>query len=70
MPIIREVIDMSTPWKLDDGRTIILKTPEEFKAYPDGTIFTSIFGDTKEKGKDYIDGDTRYGHLAYGIEEK
>lgn len=53
-------------WARDNGLTIILLTPAEFDALPDGTVLTSISGQKKTKGVDYIDGDTRNGHLAYG----
>lgn len=34
---------------------------------PDGLVLTSIMGEKKIVGKDYIDADTRGGLLAYGI---
>lgn len=46
---------------------LYLLTLEEFKQLPDGIELTSIGGDTVIKGKDYIDDDTRFRHLAYGI---
>lgn len=38
-----------------------------WRCVPDGTVLTSINGETKVKGKDIIDLDVRYGRLAYGI---
>lgn len=38
-----------------------------FDCVPDGAVLTSIMGDKKVKGKDYIDNDTRGGLLAYGV---
>lgn len=46
-----------------------LLTPDEFELIPDGFELESILGDTVIKGQDYIDGDTRGGHLAYGIKD-
>lgn len=43
-----------------------LITPEEFKKLPDGFVLISILGTIAVKGKDYVDQDTRGGHLAYG----
>ncbi len=54
-------------WKLDDGRTIYLLTPERFAALADGTAVVCIDGETRIKGTDPIDDDTRFGHLAYGL---
>lgn len=50
----------------DDEKTLWLITPEEFARLPDGFELTAINGDTAIKGKDYIDQDTRFGHLAWG----
>jgi len=46
---------------------LYLLTPEEFEQIPDGVALTSITGDVRVKGIDYIDSDVRFGHLAYGI---
>lgn len=35
---------------------------------PDGIELTSISGEKAVKGQDYVDMDTRFGRLAYGIE--
>ena len=56
-----------TNWKLKDGRTIVLQTPAEFSTLPNGTILYDIFGERYVKGQDYIDNDTRGGHLAFGL---
>jgi hypothetical protein len=50
----------------DDEKTLWLVTPEEFEQLPDGFVLTCIDGDTAIKGKDKIDDDTRFGHIAYG----
>lgn len=42
----------------------------DWKNWPEGCKVTSILGETKVKGKDYIDEDTRGGLLAYGIYPK
>ena len=58
-----------TPWKLADGRTIQLVTPKELAELPDDTALVCIDGTVAIKGKDAIDGDTRCGYLAFGLEE-
>lgn len=40
-----------------------------YTSLPDGTVLTSIFGDTKIKGDDLIDLDTRFGVIAWGIDK-
>lgn len=50
----------------DDEHTLWLVTPEEFERLPDGFVLTSINDTTATKGKDHIDMDTRFGHIAYG----
>lgn len=47
--------------------TLWLFTPDEFRQLPDGIELTSINGHKEIKGKDYIDMDTRFGHIAYGV---
>jgi len=47
--------------------TLWLFTPAEFEQLPDGIELTSINGDTVVKGTDYIDMDTRFGYIAFGI---
>jgi hypothetical protein len=54
-------------WRLDDGTYIDLVTPEQFRWFPAGTVFTSIFGEARVKGRDEIDRDTRLGYMAYGV---
>lgn len=51
----------------DNESDLWLLTPEEFLEVPDGTVLLSISDDTAVKGKDYIDDDTRFGVLAYGL---
>lgn len=43
-----------------------LLTPDELEKQQKGTILYSINGEKVVVGKDYIDGDTRRGFLAYG----
>lgn len=52
-----------------DPNGLVLFTKEEFDKLPDGMEFTSIGGVTAIKGKDYIDMNTRFGHLAYGVKD-
>lgn len=53
------------PW--DDSKpTLMLFTPEEYAKLPDGTKLECINKKIVTKGEDYIDDDTRFGHLAYG----
>lgn len=54
-------------WELSDGRIIELITPTELSELQNGTEVVSISGETKVVGVDYIDDDTRFGFLAYGI---
>ena len=56
---------MSAWW--DKEHKLLLITPEEFAELPDGTELTSILGSKAIKGQDYIDDDTRAGHLAFGV---
>lgn len=56
---------MSAWW--DETKTLWLLTTDEFAALPDGTVLTCIDGETAIKGKDFIDNDTRFGHMAYGL---
>ena len=69
MRITRKTVRQGTskmhPW----DETLELFTPEEYEQLPDGVELTSISGDTKVKGKDYIDMDTRFGHIAYGVKD-
>lgn len=51
------------PW----NEELYLFTPDEFNQLPDGTVLTSIDGETSIKGIDDIDMDTRFGHIAYGV---
>lgn len=46
-----------------------LFTPEEFEQLPDGIVLECINGDYAKKGVDYIDGDTRFGYMAYGVRD-
>lgn len=51
----------------EDENPLWLFTPEEYNQLPDGIDLESINGKSYTKGKDYIDDDTRFGYLAYGI---
>jgi len=53
-------------WSDED---LYLFTPEEYEQLPDGCELTSIDGSTEVKGKDYIDMDTRFGHIAFGVKD-
>lgn len=44
-----------------------LFTPEELAQLPQGTRVTSIMGDSKIKGQDPLDEDTRFGYTAWGV---
>ena len=53
--------------KWDNGRNLWLLTPAEYAMLPTGFVLTCIDGKEYIKGVDYIDDDTRSGHLAYGV---
>ena len=72
MRSIRKIARLGTskpmhPW--DD--TLWLFTPEEYEQLPDGIELYSIMSGDKPvvKGKDNIDMDTRWGHIAYGVKD-
>lgn len=54
-------------WDDEGEDTLFLLTPAEFELLPDGIKLESISGNKKIKGKDYINDDTRFGHMAYGV---
>lgn len=54
-------------WILEDGTSIRLLKPPELSTLADGTELISISGERVVKGRDFIDLDTRFGYLAYGI---
>jgi len=56
---------MSAWW--DEDHKLLLVTPEELAALPDGTELTAIDDEIVVKGRDEIDDDQRGGHLAYGV---
>jgi len=58
---------MFNDWELDDGRVVRLITKSELDALPDGTEVICIDGEKLIKGKDYLDDDTRFRYLAYGL---
>lgn len=52
----------------DEGKnSLFLFTMKEFRQLPNGIELECIDGEKKIKGTDYIDDDTRFGHIAYGI---
>lgn len=53
-----------TRWD-EDG--LWLFTPTEFDQLPDGIELTAIDGTRATKGRDKIDQDVRFGHLAWGV---
>ena len=63
------------PWSHRQADPLWLLTPAELEMVPDGTVLVSIKGKRVTKGPhrsevghpDYIDGDTRFGMLAYGL---
>lgn len=56
---------MSAWW--DEDHKICLLTVDEFNSLPEGTQLECINGKIVTKGVDYIDLETRYGHIAYGV---
>ncbi len=52
-------------WTKESG--VLLCSAVDFDNVPDGTIMTSISGRVVRKGVDYIDDDTRFGCLAFGV---
>jgi hypothetical protein len=54
-------------WEEKGEETLWLFTPAEFDKLPNGIELESISGSRSVKGKDYIDDDTRGGHLAFGV---
>lgn len=63
------------PWKVEGKFILQLLTPEEYRMLPMGTMLGSILGNRRIKSEDsdipksenYIDQDTRFGRLAYGV---
>lgn len=51
----------------DKPNPLWLFTPDELNQLPYGTRLESISGNFVVKGKDYIDDETRFGHIAFGI---
>ncbi len=70
--------EVTVPWRLDDGRTINLLTPRQYEILSLGTELICINGKTYIKSldsnnpesKNYIDDETRYGRLAFGLLDK
>lgn len=58
-----------TRWEDNGLNSLWLLTEEEFNRLPDGIELESITHTKKIKGKDEIDKDTRFGHLAWGVRD-
>lgn len=56
-------------WSNEDPIPLWLITPEELEKLPVGIELECINGKKYVKGVDTIDGDTRFGHLAYGVRD-
>lgn len=54
----------------DGEKTLWLVTPDEFARLPNGFVLTAIDGEKVVKGKDWIDDDVRFGHMAYGASKE
>ena len=52
-----------------DESDLHLFTIDEFDQLPDGIELECIDGTFSTKGKDYIDLDVRFNHMAYGISD-
>ncbi|MEO5348913.1 MAG: hypothetical protein H7836_04630 [Magnetococcus sp. YQC-3] len=67
MELAKVIAKMFGKWddKGDDTIYLIPKVCYEF--IPDGTELINIYDEKKIKGKDYIDDDTRFGRLAWGL---
>lgn len=52
------------------NKELWLLTIDEFNALPDGTHLQCIDNEISVKGKDYIDMDTRFGVIAYGLTQQ
>lgn len=59
----------NNPWDEEGEETLWLLTPFELDVTPKGTILKSIMGDRRIVGHDYIDTDTRFGYITYGLTE-
>ena len=57
------------PWDEPDVPVLWLLTPVELEVTPPGTILTSVMGNKAVVGQDFIDTDTRFGYVAYGLTE-
>ena len=56
--------------KFDEAeKPLWLFTQKEFDELPDGTVLECIDQTFATKGVDYIDNDTRFGYLAYGVRD-
>jgi hypothetical protein len=54
-------------WDDEQRPILMLITPEWLEKLPNGVVLHSITGKRAVVGRDYIDGDTRGGFLAFGF---
>jgi len=54
-------------WEDEGEDSLVLLTMAELNMLPDGIELECINGKKYVKGRDVIDGDTRAGHIAYGL---
>jgi hypothetical protein len=55
--------------KFDKNNDLYLFSLDEYEQLPAGIELESISGTKLIKGRDYIDLDTRFGHIAYGVRD-
>lgn len=55
--------------RYDKNNDLYLFSLDEYKQVPDGLELESINGTKLIKGRDYIDLDTRFNHIAYGVRD-
>jgi len=57
--------------EVPETERLMLLTPDEYDSLPPGIVVTAIDGTTQIKGRESLgeanDGDTRFGHLAWGV---
>lgn len=54
-------------WQIDNP-TLMLLTEEELRTLPTHSVLYALDGKRVIKGVDLLDSDTRFGHLAYGLQ--
>ena len=65
--ITKKAISNMQLWSKETN--LYLFTPEEYVQLPSGFELTCIDGTTSKKDVDEVDGDTRFGHLAFGVKD-